>query len=490
VAVTTDMILRDYQTDAVNSIVAALSLNINPLLVAPTGSGKTVMASAVAKQTNLRTLFLAHRRELIKQAEETFSRYNIDADFDTVQSEPYEHDGLIIFDEAHHAVAATWDKWKQMNPESQMLAITATPDRLDRRRLEDSGFVTVNEIHIADLIKRGHLSGIRNITLNLELNPGDEDMTDEVLSELADKIAEAIRSHSRRATIAFLPLIKTSQRFAQMMRQRGIRAGHADGTDTIDIERYKSGEIEMICNSSLLTEGFDAPKTDCVILLRPTESRALYSQMIGRGLRTCEGKDYCIAIDPLWQSNKHSLATPESIFGSDEQILAEARKDKKPGTLEDPTQKLAEAVARREADLARRIAEAELLRQEKQARIENRQEQIRQIERKKARKKLAGRNILSMVGLFHYPAPGRPSDKDCEMLDRLGFDSDECGGGNQATEIATDLLDRKANRLASLPQIRAMHRLRCNFTAHTTVAEASALLDSEIKRRQRFRYRR
>jgi hypothetical protein len=140
---------------------------------------------------------------------------------------------------------------------------------------------------------------------------------EDALEAVADSIVTELNRWDRKKAIAFLPDVDSSLRLVAHLRQRGVEAGHADGSTgkfrAGTVDAFKSGDLRVLCNVNLFTEGFDAPETDCVILLRPTQSRALWCQMIGRGLRTAPGKTDCLILDPMWISGENSF-TPADAF--------------------------------------------------------------------------------------------------------------------------------------------------------------------------------
>lgn len=318
--------LRDYQEAAVTAALTHLSKGVNPLVIAPTGAGKTVIASAIMLRwqvgTNRKCFFVAHRKELIDQAAATMIRAGVvgealsvfSADFDHISAED-KASALVVFDEAHHAVASSWAKFNAVFT-GPKVAVTATPDRLDRQKLETVGFVPAYEIAIRTLIEQGHLVRPMAQKMPVEMSLIRMRGYDDALEAVADSIVTELNRWDRKKAIAFLPEVETSVKLVALLRQRGIEAGHADGSTgkfrAGTVEAFKRGELRVLCNVNLFTEGFDAPETDCVILLRPTQSRALWCQMIGRGLRTAPGKTDCLILDPMWISGENSFSPADA----------------------------------------------------------------------------------------------------------------------------------------------------------------------------------
>jgi hypothetical protein len=197
------------------------------------------------------------------------------------------------------------------------VAVTATPDRLDRQKLETVGFVPAYEIAIRTLIEQGHLVRPMAQKMPVEMSLIRLRGYDDALEAVADSIVTELNRWDRKKAICFLPEVETSVKLVSLLRQRGVEAGHVDGSTgkfrSGTVDAFKNGELRVLCNVNLFTEGFDAPETDCVILLRPTQSRALWCQMIGRGLRTAPGKTDCLILDPMWISGENSF-TPADAF--------------------------------------------------------------------------------------------------------------------------------------------------------------------------------
>jgi ERCC4-related helicase len=319
--------LRDYQEAAVTAALSFIAKAVNPLVIAPTGAGKTVIASSIMLRwqtgTTRKCFFVAHRKELIDQAKATMDKFGVrgealsvfSADFDHISAED-KATALVVFDEAHHAVASSWAKFNAVFT-GPKVAVTATPDRLDRQKLETVGFVPAYEIAIRTLIEQGHLVRPMAQKMPVEMSLIRLRGYDDALEAVADSIVSELNRWHRKKAICFLPEVDTSIRLVALLRQRGVEAGHADGSTgkfrAGTVEAFKNGELRVLCNVNLFTEGFDAPETDCVILLRPTQSRALWCQMIGRGLRTAPGKTDCLILDPMWISGENSF-TPADAF--------------------------------------------------------------------------------------------------------------------------------------------------------------------------------
>jgi superfamily II DNA or RNA helicase len=340
--------LRPYQQDALDAIVERMRpRNPDPhvLVSLPTGAGKTVIFATLAAQLDwMRFLIVAHRDELIEQAaakvfavtgqlpgiEKAASRASatdrvVIASVQTlaqprrqIAGEPFD---VLVIDEAHHAApgnsyAALIEK---IAPELT-LGFTATPFRGQGQSLSfftDCAYST----GIVDLIKQGYLSDvlIRTLPVRIDLRgvrskAGDlaEGDLGKAVAPHLDALADLIaKDYADRKLLAFCPLRMTSELWSAKLAARGLAAAHVagDSPDRKDVlQRFASNEIRFLSNAALLFEGYDQPDIDAILLLRPTRSPVIYSQMIGRGTRLAPGKDRLLVLDPAFVSERHSLA--------------------------------------------------------------------------------------------------------------------------------------------------------------------------------------
>jgi len=367
--------LRDYQEAAVKDCLLSLSREVNPLLVAPTGAGKTVMAAEIMRrwqeQHGREVFFFAHRRELLEQAQATMDAFGIKGRAFSVFQEDYPvvpadvANCLCVFDEAHHAVANCWMRAQHFFP-GPKVAITATPDRMDKKKLADAGFVTAHEISIRKLIEDGYL--VRPLAQKLGVWICDNILASrhDAMDQVAKCVVDEIARYGRKRTMVFLPDVETSERFNLALRKLGMNSAHLDGGSgklrDMTVKRFKAGEVDILCNVQLFTEGFDCPEVDCVVLLRETKSRALWSQMIGRGLRTYPGKTDCLILDPMWVSGIHALV-PADAFTTHEDAEC------KPSLgLSNPLEDANREDVDREAQFLKRLKAAEAKQAAKEAR--------------------------------------------------------------------------------------------------------------------------
>jgi len=350
--------LRGYQREAVASVFKSWQQFDRSLGVAPTGSGKTIIFAEITEQQQPfgRTLILAHRDELIDQAidklrvfkglfaakEKAENRADLDAGIVVASVQtlarskrlerfPSDHFDTTIVDEAHHALAETYQRIFRHLHSQKILGVTATPDRGDTRDLgrffQDIAF----EIGLVDLIRAGFLCPIKVRTVpvkidisNVSTRAGDfsEEELAEALEPVLEKIAEAVTAYAaKRKTLIFVPLIRIATQFADILRARGLAAEMICGNCTDRAEklaRFSNGETQILVNAMLLGEGYDEPSIDCVIVLRPTKIRSFYAQMVGRGTRIHPSKEHLLLLDFLWISRQHNLARPAQLISHDE----------------------------------------------------------------------------------------------------------------------------------------------------------------------------
>lgn len=324
------MLLRPYQHQAIEAARAALrGGKRRVLVVSPTGSGKTVIASAIiqsAVQRGSRVLFLAHRRELIHQTSAKLTTFGVRhgiimgtermalqhaAQVASIQTLARRRDALesvdlIFFDEAHHAAADTYLEVLEWFPSARVVGLTATPWREDGRGLADvfdSHVVVTTPRQLRDdgfLVPVGGWAFEAVDTSEAKVRGGDfvaSSLAGAAMSKrvLGDVVEEYARYGNGARGICFAATVQASEALAAQFRAAGIAAEHVDGEtpkeerDAI-LARLRAGVTRVVCNCNVLTEGFDCPELEVVMLCRPTLSLALYLQMVGRVLRTSPGK--------------------------------------------------------------------------------------------------------------------------------------------------------------------------------------------------------
>lgn len=334
--------LRPYQSEAVAALRASLARgNRSPLLVAPTGSGKTIIARAMvegATAKGKRVLFLAPRRELIFQTcaklESAGLSYGVimagqvPRPWEPVQvacvptlttrclrnkTHRLPHADLLIVDEAHLSLAQETRALLAAYPLAVKVGMTATPARTDGKGLGAAYDDLVLGPSVADLTAQGHLVPVRYFAPTkpdldrIRIVRGDYDqaqlghrMDDPKL--VGDIVANWARIAPERKTVVFAVNVSHSMHLRDRFCEIGIHAEHLDGSTPKEeraaiLQRLRDGKTQVLCNCEVLTYGWDEPSIACAVLARPTKSLARYFQMIGRVLRPSEGKSDCIAID-------------------------------------------------------------------------------------------------------------------------------------------------------------------------------------------------
>lgn len=338
------------QIKSVDKIRAAYQAGYRaPLFVLPTGGGKTVIFTHVAgtaASRGHRVYILVHRRELVEQTSamlrtmevphglitaghKTRIRENVQvASVQTLAARikrgyTVPDPSMLIVDEAHHAVAGTWDTVIQQFPKAKLLGVTATPTRTDGKGL-DKAFNTMVIGPSADwLMRAGRLSQYEMYcpstvdTSSVHMRGGDFDARElEAVTDTPTITGDAVVQYSKHCpgarVLAFCVSRQHAHHVAEQFRQSGIPAEYIGGDlDTADrrrrLHRLRTGETRVIVSVDLISEGFDVPAVEGVILLRPTLSLGLYLQQVGRGLRASEGKDRAIILDHVGNAMRHGF---------------------------------------------------------------------------------------------------------------------------------------------------------------------------------------
>lgn len=348
------MMLRPRQKLFVERSLAALGTRNNTLGVAPTASGKTLMLSAVAgdllKNPDAKACVIAHRDELTEQNRAKFSRVNPGISTSVVDANEKSWDGqatfamvptlsrasnldsmpvldLLVIDEAHHAIADSYrrviDRTLQLNPSAKIFGVTATPNRGDKQGLREVFDNVADQIRIGELIASGHLVkprtfvidvGVQDALKNVRRVAADFDMSEVDAIMNKSPVTDAVIANWKekatgRQTVVFCSTVDHARNVAYAFKAAGVSAalvhgemGDADRKATL--AAYDKGEIQVIANVGVLTEGWDHPPTSCVVLLRPSSYKSTMIQMVGRGLRTVNPEEYpsviktdCVILD-------------------------------------------------------------------------------------------------------------------------------------------------------------------------------------------------
>jgi type I site-specific restriction endonuclease len=265
----------------------------------------------------------------------------------------------------------------------------------------------------------------------------------------------------------FLPLIAVSKRFAEICRERGLLAEHVDGQTSerqAILERFKRDETRVLCNAMLLTEGYDEPSIDCVVCLRPTKVRALYSQIIGRGTRLWPGKDHLLVLDFLWQAEEHSLMRPANLIAEDE-VDARALTEKLGGEGD-----LEEAREQVNADRTRSLTERLAA---------NRMRRASVLDPLELAVTLNEAALADYVPTMSWQSQA-PSDKQLQVLANFGLDPQTILSRGQASLLLDRLISRRKLGLATPKQVRVLRRYGHEHPETTTFHDAKVILEQHF----------
>lgn len=483
------MELRPYQEEARRAVEDAwLNGTKRTLLVLPTGCGKTIVFAKITEDMARKghhVLILAHRGELLQQAADKLksatglgcavekaeqsclgSWYSVTVgSVQSLQREkrleqfPEDYFGTIIVDEAHHCLSEGYQKVLRHFEPADVLGVTATPDRGDMRNLGEYFESLAYEYSLAKAIREGYLSPIKAMTIPLKLDlsqvsiqSGDFKAGDiaTALDPYLEQIADEMQNYCEdRKTVVFLPLIATSKKFRDILNERGFRAAEVNGNSE-DREQvlkdFDEGKYNVLCNSMLLTEGWDCPSVDCVIVLRPTKIRSLYSQMVGRGTRLFPGKDHLLLLDFLWHTERHELCHPASLICENKEVADKvtSNMEKEAGCpmdiIEAEEKASSDVIAEREEALAKKLAE---MKKRKKKLVDPLQFEM----------SIQAEDLSSYVPSFGWEmAP--PSQKQIQYLEKAGIFPDDIDNAGKAKMLIDKLNNRRDAGLTTPKQIR------------------------------------
>ena len=503
--------LRPYQEEAKNAIFQEWENgHKKTLLVLPTGCGKTIVFAKVTEdcvRQGDRILILAHRGELLEQAADKIAKSTglgcatekaeescigswfriVVGSVQTLMREKRlnrfdpEFFNTIIIDEAHHCISDSYQKVLQHFPKANVLGVTATPDRGDMKNLGQYFESLAYEYTLPKAIKEGYLSPIKALTIPLKMDltgvgiqTGDFKASDlgSVLDPYLEQIATEMEQHCRnRKTVVFLPLVKTSQKFRDILLDHGFRAAEVNGEskDRSEILKdFDEGKHNVLCNSMLLTEGWDCPSVDCIIVLRPTKIRSLYSQMVGRGTRLCEGKDHLLLLDFLWHTERHELCHPASLICENKEVADQMTKNIEeagcPVDIEEAEAQASEdVVAQREEALAKQLAE---MKRRKRKLVDPLQFEM----------SIQAEDLTGYVPSFGWEM-GPPTDKQNNTLEKLGILPDAVENAGKAAKILDRLSKRRSAGLTTPKQIRFLEGKGFNHVGQWEFEQARKLID-------------
>ena len=483
------MELRPYQEEAREAIFEQWGNGIQKtLLVLPTGCGKTIVFAKVTEdcvRKGNRVLILAHRGELLEQAADKIQKSTglgcavekadqscqgswfriVVGSVQTLMREkrlgqfPADYFNTIIIDEAHHCISDSYQRVLGHFPAAHVLGVTATPDRGDMRNLGQYFESLAYEYTLPKAIREGYLSPIKALTIPLKIDmsgvsvqAGDFKAGDigTALDPYLEGIAEEMGKYCRdRKTVVFLPLVKTSQKFCGILQEHGFQAAEVNGgsMDRAELLRdFEAGKYNVLCNSMLLTEGWDCPSVDCIVVLRPTKVRSLYCQMVGRGTRLAPGKDHLLLLDFLWHTERHELCHPASLICENEEVAQKMTENLEkeagcPVDIEEAEKTASEdVVAQREEALAKQLAE---MKRRKKKLVDPLQFEM----------SIQAEDLSGYVPAFGWEmAP--PSDIQKKALEKLGILPDQIDNAGKASKLLERLEKRWEEGLTTPKQIR------------------------------------
>lgn len=481
--------LRPYQEESKRAVFNEWEQGIlKTLLVLPTGTGKTIVFAAITNdcvQKGERVLILAHRGELLEQAADKIKKstglecavekaeesclnswYRITVG--SVQSLMREkrlnqfdkhHFDTIIIDEAHHCISDSYQRILDYFSDAKVLGVTATPDRGDMKNLGQVFDSLAYEYTLPKAIKEGYLSPIKALTIPLKLDlssvstqAGDFKASEigTALDPYLEQIAvEMTKYCTDRKTVVFLPLIKTSQKFRDLLNKHGFRAAEVNGSSddrTEILKDFENNKYNVLCNSMLLTEGWDCPDVDCIVVLRPTKVRSLYCQMVGRGTRLSEGKTHLLLLDFLWHTERHELCHPANLICESPEVSKKmtdnlSENSGYPVDIEQAAEQAeSDVVAQREEALAKQLSE---MKKRKRKLVDPLQFEM----------SIQAEDLANYVPSFGWEMMP-PSDKQVKALEKLGIFPDQIENAGKAALLLDRLNKRREENLTTPKQIR------------------------------------
>lgn len=519
--------LRPYQVDALRAISRTWRDHQRAVLVLPTGCGKTVTFTEVCRRRKAagrgRSLVIAHRTELIEQAKATLERGGLACEIEMADQRASLHGDLygssdvviasiqtlkgrrltkwardafatIVIDEAHHCVAAGYqallEHFAPAGSETRVLGVTATPDRGDKVALGHVLPHLAFEYPLRQAISEGALVPIKLLAIDtpaidlstvkvtrqehgrdLDARAIAEQMTAErALHEVA---APLMRERGDRPTIVFTPSVEVAHELARVCNGYlgADRCRALDGTASREerqsvIAGFKERRIDVLVNCALFTEGFDAPLASCIAVARPTQSRALYAQMIGRGTRTAPGKTDLLVLDFAPANARHSLASPVDLLAGED-------------LPDDERKELMERTQRGE-DVLQILEQSEAEKQEREAkRARDRASGRLTVEAQYTRRARDPFDVFEAwdVEVSEADKRGpRATDRQAEVLERMGVKDARTLSRKEAGKLLDVATERRKAGLCTLKQMRSIQR--AGLRGDLTFAEAREVMDS------------
>ena len=506
------MTLRPYQQEAHDAILSKWDAGTDKLLlVLPTGTGKTIVFAAVTNdrvRQGSRVLILAHRGELLDQAADKLQKSTglgsavekaesscfgswfrvVVGSVQTLMREsrlkqfPADYFSTIIIDEAHHSVSDSYQKVLQHFPKAKVLGVTATPDRGDMKDLGTYFEQIAYEYTLPKAIKEGYLSPIKALTIPLKIDISEVGVSagdfkageiGSALDPYLEQIATEMEKYCRnKKTVVFLPLIATSQKFRDILIEHGFEAAEVNGNseDRKEIlQDFDKGRYNVLCNSMLLTEGWDCPSVDCIIVLRPTKVRSLYSQMVGRGTRLFPGKDHLLLLDFLWLTERHELCHPASLICEDPEIAAKMTENLAKNAGEAVDIESAEEVAASDVQVQREEALAKLL-------AEQKRKKSRLVDPLQYEMSIQDMDLVNYVPPFGL-AMQPPTEMQKNTLEKLQINPEGVENSGKAQLLIDKITERQMQSMATPRQIRQLENRGFENVGSWSFEQARRLID-------------
>jgi superfamily II DNA or RNA helicase len=494
---------RPYQLDASRSILSTWQKHRTCIATVATGGGKTLIAAGTTKylvDKGARVLFLANRNELCTQPFYAFQDQGLSAAFEKAESKaplhanvvigsvqsltrksrldrfPKDHFTHIFADECHGALAESWKRIFTHFDQARVCGITATPFRADGKELSEIFEVEAFRKDLFSLVDEGFLVdptcveklstaiSLANVRIKRTPEGKDFDVNDsaEAIEPYFREIAKEIKTRfNDRHILAFLPLVASSEKFVKACLAEGIVAVHVDGEDPQrdqKLQAFREGRITLLSNSNLLHTGIDAPACDATLCLRPTKSKVLYCQIIGRSTRTAPGtidgldtveerlaaikasaKSNAIVLDPMWLSSEHDLCTPSFLIAADQEQAEE----------------MAKATAGKHAYSLRAVRTQ--IQEEREAAVLRRLERVASFRDRTVNAKWFAASIKDHA-LVNYQAvyskEKQPTTKFSKLLlEKAGIDPQSVTSEGEAREVLRAIGQRRHKGLCELPDL-------------------------------------
>lgn len=512
--------LRPYQVAQLRAVAETWQTQDRALIVAATGTGKTTGIAEVLRRRHAagrgRALVLAHRLELIEQLKERIELGGLRCEIESGEHVAGVHEmlggapvvvgtvqtfkgrrlerwptnafGTVVVDEAHHATSATYRAILDRFLGAKVLGVTATPDRGDEVAMGHVFPVLSHEYNLRTAISEGFLAPIRALSIDtpsIDLSSvrttkqeHGRDLSAEDLGkamhgekQLHEMAAPIAAERGDRQTIVFTPSVEIAHELARVL---GPYLGGSQFVAALDgsfakperkriLDLYRSGRVKVLVNCALFTEGFDAPETACVAIARPTKSRALYAQMVGRGTRLAPGKTDCLVLDLAPSNSRHQLVAPVDLFDGEE-LPEDLMRQARAAMAGDDVLKVLKNAEDRAKE---RAAAAERLKRSGHLTADVRY-------RKRLRDPFEELGVDGEVGEERGP---RATERQLQAIQRSGLELPKTPSIREAGRIMDELTNRRRKGLCSIRQMRQLARfgLRTDLSFEVAKAAMSAL---------------